>query len=232
MALEENEIVLCTVKRIEGTTVFLEIDGNGDGAMSFSEVSPGRIRNIREFVFPGKKIVCKVLRTRPNVELSLRRVTGKERKDLQDKYKKEKVMQSIIQPVLKDKTPQVMQKIKEEYDLSDFLDQAKENPELIKKFVPKESFEQLKKIFSEKKEKEKEAKKTITIKSDHESGINEIKSILDTKEAEVRYLGASRFSVQTKAKDYKTANILLENAIKQMQEKAKTKKLHFEVKEK
>lgn len=232
MVLEENEIVLCTVKRIEGTTVFLDIDGNGEGAMTFSEVSPGRIRNIREFVFPGKKIVCKVLRAKPHTELSLRRVTGKERKDLLDKYKKEKVLESIIKPVLKDKTSQILEKIKEEYDLSDFLDQAKENPELIKKFIPKENFEQLKKILSEKKEKEKETKKTIVIRSDAESGISDIKDILSNKNADIRYLGSSTFSVQTKAKDYKMANNLLENIVKQMQEKAKAKKIYFEVKEK
>jgi len=40
--IEENDIVLCTVKRIEGTTVFLDVvDFPGTQAtMIFSEVSP------------------------------------------------------------------------------------------------------------------------------------------------------------------------------------------------
>ncbi len=232
MDLEENEVILCTVKRIEGTTVFLEVEGGGDGAMIFSEVSPGRIRNIREFVVPGKKIVCKILRTKPHLELSLRRVTAKEREEVQEHYKKEHVLLSIIKPVLKDGTREVLEKIKLEYDLAEFLDSARENPELIKKFVPKESYEQLKKILAEKREKEKETKKIIILKSDADSGINEIREILDTKDADIRYLGSSKFSVETKAKDYKIANQQLEKILKSIQEKAKAKKLYFEVREK
>ena len=44
--LKEDGIFLCTVKRIEGTTVFLDIEANGaavQGAMIFAEVSAGRI---------------------------------------------------------------------------------------------------------------------------------------------------------------------------------------------
>ena len=78
--------MLCTVKRVEGTTAFLEIENfpGVQATMIFSEVSPGRIRNIRDFVVPKKKIVCKVLRIsdRGNIELSLRRVTQKEKKEV------------------------------------------------------------------------------------------------------------------------------------------------------
>ena len=56
MALEEGEIIFCTVNKIVGTTVFVSIDGNGDGSLSFSEVAAGRIRNIRDYIVPKKKI--------------------------------------------------------------------------------------------------------------------------------------------------------------------------------
>ena len=62
MELKEDEIVMCTVKSIEGTTVFLEIESNGTGSMAMSEVAAGRIRNLREYVFPKKKVVCKILK--------------------------------------------------------------------------------------------------------------------------------------------------------------------------
>ncbi|MEN9625985.1 MAG: hypothetical protein RL557_313, partial [archaeon] len=60
--LEEGQIVLCTVDKIIGTTVFVRIDNNGEGTLTFSEIAPGRIRNLREYVMPGKKIVCKILK--------------------------------------------------------------------------------------------------------------------------------------------------------------------------
>ena len=60
---EEGEIVLCTVIKIMGTTVFVHLDDyNREGVVSTSEVAPGRIRNIRDYVTINKKIVCKILR--------------------------------------------------------------------------------------------------------------------------------------------------------------------------
>ena len=87
MELREDDVVMCTVKEIEGTTVFLEIEGNGTGTMVMSEVAAGRIRNLREYVFPKKKVVCKVFKIANggHIELSLRRVTGKEREEAQER---------------------------------------------------------------------------------------------------------------------------------------------------
>ena len=81
MRLEVGDKVLCTVDRIVGTAVFVRIDNsNIEGEIIMSEVAPGRIRNIRDYVVPKKKIVCKVLRisSSGNIDLSLRRVTQKE----------------------------------------------------------------------------------------------------------------------------------------------------------
>ncbi len=151
--IQEGEVFLCTVKRIEGTTVFLELEigeKKVEGTMIFSEVSPGRIRNIREFVVPNKKVVCKVLRIRDgHPELSLRRVSGKQREELMDRFKKEQVLTNILKPVLKDKVQNVLQKIKETYELADFLDEVRENPEIIEPFVGKKETQDLIKIFSE-----------------------------------------------------------------------------------
>ena len=75
---EVNDVVICTVKKVLPNSVFVEMDEYGkEGMVHISEVSPGRIRNIRDFVVEGKKIICKVLRInqeRGHVDLSLRRV--------------------------------------------------------------------------------------------------------------------------------------------------------------
>ena len=76
---EENEVILCTVKKILPHSIFVDLDEyeNKEGLIHISEISPGRVRNIRDFVKEGKKIVCKVLKIRDagHIELSLRRVT-------------------------------------------------------------------------------------------------------------------------------------------------------------
>src|SRR3989344_5637544 len=91
--IKEDESALCTVTRIESAAVFVNIEEyNQEGTITLSEISPGRIRNIREFVSIGKKIVCKVLRKQGNhIELSLRRVSAKERDEILNRYKKEKI---------------------------------------------------------------------------------------------------------------------------------------------
>lgn len=233
MNLNEDDVVLCTVKRIEGTTVFLEIDGNGEGTMIFSEVSPGRIRNIREYVSPGKKIVCKILNIKGNhVHLSLRRVTAKEREEVMESYRREKVLINMIKPVLKEKTNEVIEKIRKEHELSEFIEEIKEDPEILKKFFTKPQVEELKNIFAEKKEKDKIVKREIKITSMGESGVNNLREVLDIKEAEIYYLGSSKFAVEVTAKDYKTANHELEEILETLREKAKKLNAKIEIKEK
>ena len=232
--LEEDDIVLCTVKRIEGTTVFLYIEDGGEGAMSFSEVSPGRIRNIRDFVAPNKKVVCKVLRLKNgHPELSLRRVTSKERDEVLEIYEKEKILTNMIKPLFQDKTPEIIKKIKEKYDPSDFLEEARENPQIIKNFVTGKQASELEKIFaSTKPEKEKSVKKEIKISSLSESGLYDIKNTLDVSKANISYLGSSKFLISVKAKNYKEANATLEKIIEQIKNNAKKYNVKFEVKEK
>ena len=87
--LDEGEIVLCTVDKIVGTTVFVKIYDEVDGTIVTSEIAPGRIRNLRNYVVPGKRIVCKILRISGNrVNLSLRTLLGKVLKILLIKLKK------------------------------------------------------------------------------------------------------------------------------------------------
>ena len=96
--LEEGQIVLCEVQKILGTTVFCKIEGDGEGTLTTSEISPGRIRNIRKYVTPGKKIVCNVLRInmeRGHIDLSLRRVNDSQRRRKMDEIKQEQKKNQI-----------------------------------------------------------------------------------------------------------------------------------------
>src|SRR3989344_4892641 len=156
--IKEDDVVLCTVRRIEGTTIYLEIEGNGEGSMIISEVAAGRIRNLRDYVSPNKKIVCKVLKIINNhVNLSLRRVTAKEKQEILEYHDKEKTFKTILKSNLSN-PDEIISKITEKYDLAEFYDSARESPNLMSEFLKKEDAEKLSKILTEKKEKEKEAK--------------------------------------------------------------------------
>lgn len=232
MGLKVDDLVLCTVKKIEGTTVFVDIEDSTPGTIVFSEIAAGRIRNIREYVSPGKKIVCKVLKIHPeNTELSFRRVTGSERDSITEKFKQEQTFKTMLKNVVKD-PESILKKIKEKYQISDFMLDAKENPEIVLEFFNKDESEKLKKILSEKKEKEKIAKRFFLLKSDSNSGINDIKGILSVKNVSIFYLGSSQFSISAQGKDFKEANQKIDSALESIKAKAKDKKAFFELKEK
>jgi len=56
---ERDEFVLCTVTNIQFHSVFVDLDEYvKPGMIHISEISPGRIRNIRDFVKEGKKVVA------------------------------------------------------------------------------------------------------------------------------------------------------------------------------
>ncbi len=97
---EEDELVLCTVTNIFHHGVFVNVEEYGKGGMiHISEVSPGRIRNIRDFVREGKKVVCKVLRVNEEkgyIDLSLRRVNERQRKEKINEIKQEQKAEKII----------------------------------------------------------------------------------------------------------------------------------------
>ncbi|MHC1564487.1 MAG: S1 RNA-binding domain-containing protein, partial [Candidatus Hecatellaceae archaeon] len=81
---EPGELVIATVNKITGYGAYLGLDEYGgiEGFLHISEVSTSWVRNIRDYVRPGQKLVLKVLRVnreRRHIDLSLRRVSGKEK---------------------------------------------------------------------------------------------------------------------------------------------------------
>lgn len=230
MKYKEDDIVFCKVKKIEGTTVFLELEDNFPSTMVLSEVAAGRIRNLRQYVSPNKMIVCKILRVeKDHVELSLRRVTAKEREDTLNNYKKERALRNMLK-IINESEEKTVEKIKEEYSISQFIEEAKTNKKIIEKFLAKEKAEKLFNLMSEKEEKEKTVEKRFMLKTYSDKGVSDIKEILNLQNTEIHYLGGSAFSVSVKGRDFKQANSNLEKTLKEIEQKAKSKKAFFEIK--
>lgn len=102
---EEGELVLCTVNNVQHHSVFVKLDEYGkSGMIHISEISPGRIRNVRDYVVEGKVVVCKVLRIneeRGHIDLSLRRVSENQRRNKVNEIKQEQKAEKIIEFVAK-----------------------------------------------------------------------------------------------------------------------------------
>ncbi len=232
--LEPGDIVLCTVERIERTIIFVKIDGEGDGSIIISEIAPGRIRNLRDYVVPKKRIVCKVLRvSRGNYELSLRRVTPKEKKELMEQQKQEKGYASVIKSVLKEKFETIFKEITKEEKLFDFVEEAKVNPKRLEKFVGKGNAEKILEILLSQKQKKATLKKKINVKSNESEGVEIIKEIFKSiKDANVKYISAGVYSIETEAEDIKKADQKIQEVLKEIEKRAEKFKASFTIKQK
>ncbi len=235
MELEVGDVVLCTVDRIVGTVVFVTIEGNGEGSIITSEIAPGRIRNLREYVVPKKKIVCKVLRIshNGNIDLSLRRVTQKEKKEILEQHKQEQSYRSVLKSILGEKAEKVSREIEKEQKLFDFLQEAKENPKKLEKIAGKTEAQKILDIIKTQKQKTVILKKEIHLTTKSPEGLRLIKEILgNLKEVGIKYISAGRYSIRIDSENIKTADHKLKEILKNMEEKAKKQGFEFSVREK
>jgi len=239
---QSDEIVLCTVKKVSYNSVFAVLDEYKDhieGMIHISEIAPGRIRNIRDYVKPGKKIVCKVLKINPNtgnIDLSLRRATLTQRitkqNEVKQELKAEKLLTVIGKPLnlkLADMYTKVGFKAVEEYGglfpfFEEILIKGKKVIEDLK--VPKDITDKLFTTITEKmKPPEVLVKGRLELTSYKSEGIEDIKKLLLSVEkagVKVNYLGAPNYQLEVKAGDYKTAEDIIKKALKPIEKQANT----------
>ena len=235
--LEVGDIVLCTVDRIIGTNVFVKIHLNNsevEGCIVTSEIAPGRIRNIRDYVVPKKKIVCKILRiSGDRIDLSLRRVTQKEQKEIKEKYNQEKSYESILKSVLGEKSGEIIEKIQKKEKIYDFLQEAKENPKELEKLVGEENAKKIISILKTQKQKKAILKREIFLTTTKPDGIILIKNFLGTiKEVEIKYISAGRYFLKSESEDIKKTDQKLQKILIELEKEAKNKGVEFSIQKK
>ncbi|MEA3413983.1 MAG: hypothetical protein U9Q99_00450 [Nanoarchaeota archaeon] len=226
MDLEQGYIVLCTVDRIVGTTVFVNIEGiNKEGSIHLSEIAPGRIRNLRDYVVPKKTIVCKVLKiSGENIELSLRRVKEKEKKEVMAQHKIEKSYKSVFKTILKEKSKEIIEEIKKTKRFFDFVEKIKQNPKELEKLVGKENSKKILEILNSQKTKVVVLKKEIQIQSESPEGLKDIKELFKkVKNIETNYLGSGKYLLKTEESDLKKADSKIKENIENIEKLAKKK---------
>lgn len=233
--LEEGDLVLCTVDRIVGTVVFVKIEEEGrTGSIILSEVAPGRIRNLRDYIVPKKKIVCKVLRISPEtIDLSLRRVTQKEKKEVIEEYNQERSYENILKSILGSSSKQIIDKIKEKESLYNFFEQVKQDSTTLKKLIGEDNSKKILQIIKKQKIKKLIIKKEFHLISTNPNGLELIKNLLGgIKDAEISYIAAGKFLIKTQSDDPKKEEKKLKSILEDVEKKAKEKDMEFSIKEK
>jgi len=228
---EESELVVCTVTRIQFNSVFVKLDEyNMQGMIHISEISPGRIRNIRDYVKEGKVVVCVVLRVnreRGHIDLSLRRVNEGQRRKKLEQMKLEQKAEKIVEVVAKSEdidTKQlynmIMAAIADEYEslASFFEDFVAENTELEKSGLQGKTLKLLEETVRQRvKLPVVEIKGDFIINVFEPDGIESIKKLMkkvDSIDEEdikltLTYLGAGKYEICIIAPDYKKAENIL-----------------------
>ena len=220
---EESEIVMCVVIKVHYNSVFVKLtEYDKQGMIHISEISPGRIRNIRDYVKEGKIIVCKVLRVNQEkgyIDLSLRRVNENQRREKVNQIKQEQKAEKIIEFVaqqnnmnpkeLYDKIARVVLK---DYEFIHhfFEDVVAGNESLDILKLGQKLKKQLEEVIKQRIKPKVYTKKAIAALSSYDSdGIEKIRKALEEiekKGSEIHYLGAGRYSIKISGEDAKALN--------------------------
>ncbi len=239
---EEGEFVICTVKKIFPHSIFVDLDEyeRTEAMIHISEISPGRIRNIRDFVKEGRKLVCKVLRVnkeKGQIDLSLRRVPLSVKKKKNEEYKQEQKSEKILE-IIGQKTKTTIDEMYKEFgkgiveqygSFSAFFQEISAGTMTTEEAnIPKKYQKALEETIKEKiKPVKVKVEAMLSLTSQASNGIELIKKALKEAEnianekeyeLEISYVGAPRYRLVLTTTDYKTG----EKCIQEITNKAIT----------
>ena len=238
-----GELVIGTVTRVNPYSAFISLEEypGKEGMIHISEVAGKWVRDIREFVKAGKKIVTLVMYVDPeksHITLSLKRVKHYDSEEKMREYKRNIKAEKMFELVAKklkmtpeqaqEKIGNNLQEIFGEIFKAFQLSLTTEGYDLFKrKGIPEEWAKVIKEVAQQEMElKEVEIKGVIEIKCFKPDGIEIIKKILnDAKEnhkINIKYISAPRYSLSFKTKDAKLGERKLKEAADDIIKNVKT----------
>ncbi len=231
---ESDEFVLATVKKLMPYGAFCMLDeyAGMDSFLHVSQVSSGWVRNIREHLREGQKIVAKVTnvdREKGQIDLSLKQVTEADRKRKLASFQAEKKARKLIDvAAAKLKQPpssawkEVGEPLVKQFgSVAAGLEALREGQ--VKTGIGQQWIDALKDIVArEMKAKTVTVRKALTITCPTGDGIHTLKHALESVEKlsdektkiHVHYLAAPNYFVDVTASDYKTAEKTSERILK------------------
>lgn len=230
---EEGEFVLCTVNEIHYHSVFVMLDEYQKvGLIHISEIAPGRIRNLRDYVVENKKIVCQVLgvnKEKGHIDLSLRRVNERQRRAKINEIKQEQIAEKIIEMVAMQLKLEPEKLYNEIYEKAIkrysslyhcFEEEGIKGNAISTLGLPEDIFQNLSEQIKQRiKRSLVKISGDLKLTSYKPNGIEIIKNALlkilemGNDSVKLRYNGGGRYHLDVFADDYKEAEKLLEMAI-------------------
>jgi len=234
---ERGELVLATVKKVMdyGAYVALEEYGNKEGLLHRSEISTSWVRNIRNHVREGQKLVLKVLRVNPDkkhIDLSRKRVNKRERIDKIYTFKHERKAETFLRITAeklnkphKEITEKAVVPMEESYgDVYTALEDASRQgfEPLTKIGIPLNIAQTLAELAQEKiRPPLVEINGVLKLTSTKPDGVNIIKKALhsaqktstsNTVEIHIYTIAAPKYRIKVEAENNKEAETILQKA--------------------
>ncbi len=231
---EKGELVVGEVEEIENFGVFVDLAEYEDkrGLVHISEVASGWIKNIRDHVTPGERVVAKVLdvdESSQQIDLSIKDVNDHQRSDKIQAWKNEQKADTWLELALGEDAPadqyrRVASAILEDYEtLYEGFEQAAIHGEEALEEVDLDEDER-EAIVATARENVSVPYVTVTGYVDLEctsaDGVDAIKDALQAAEGngdvpeevdlDVTYVGSPEYRIKVQAPNYKTAESQLE----------------------
>jgi len=230
---EVGYLVIGTVENVTDFGAYVKLDEyDKKGLLHVSEISSSWIRNIGDFVRAGQKVVLKVLRVdaeKGHIDLSLRRVTKRERIEKLMSWKKERKAEALLRSVAEKAGVSVEEAyekagalVEKEFGLYDgFEKAAKEGAEaLVKLGVPEKFANAFAEVAGERiRVPMVKVKGIVELRCMKPNGVNVIKeAFLNAKKSEksregkIRFyvIAAPKYCIEVLSENYKLAESLLQ----------------------
>ncbi len=233
----DKELVLVKITKILPHGAYCTLtDYNLDAYLPISEIASGWIKNIHEFIKEGQKDVARVIsvdREKNVVDVSLKKVTKKEREDKISEQNTEKRSEMLFEQSLKlSNTLEKKEKIKEELltkveSYSELVSKVAENKEFLS-FLKNKPFADAftETVIKNIKPKHYEVSYLVELRSiNSRSGITTIKKIFGEIEqmgVKVLYVGAPRYRLSSEGSSYPDAEERIKEARKTLDANSKS----------
>jgi translation initiation factor 2 subunit 1 len=230
---EFGDLVIATIESVMDYGAYANLDEyNRRGFLHISEISSVRIRNVRDFVRENQKMVLKVLRVdveKGHIDLSLRRVTKRERIEKIKSWKKDRKGEALLHEVAEKvglPIHEVYQKagviLEEKYGLYEGFEKVvKEGLEVLTTLdIPEDLAKVIAQVAEERiRIKMVKVRGVLEVRCMKPNGVKCIQDALigagkshKAKDAKIEFcvIAAPRYSVEVSADNWKRAEELLE----------------------
>jgi translation initiation factor 2 subunit 1 len=230
---EYGELVIATIEKVTEYGAYANLEEyNRQGLLHISEISTRRVRKIRDYVKEKQKMVLKVIRVnvvKGQINLSLRRVTKRERIEKNKSWKRNRKAESLFNEVAEKvglPVHEVYQKagevLEEKYGLYEGLEKVvKEGLEVLTELdIPEDLAKVIAQVAEERiKVKMVKVRGVLEVRCMKPNGVKCIKNAFigagkshRAKDAKIEFyvIAAPRYSVEVSADNWKRAEELFE----------------------